>query len=179
MALMYGHKFMSLYGDVDVKIEAEREWGRNLSDFSLDDIKRGLDKCVDEHPSWPPTIGEFKALCRLNPTELGLPTTTQAWSEIANGRRDFSTQQVEYSHGIILAVRNDIRCDVYNWRLLSAEKSLKLFTPIYNEYVKRAQAGEVFELPIMIENKKDRPVTREECKVYADKHMDELKEALR
>ena len=181
MALMYGHKFMSLYGDTDVKIEAEREWGRSLSGFNLDDIKRGLDKCVDEYPSWPPTIGEFKNLCKFNSDELGLPLVEIAWAEIldVSSRREFDAPPKQYSHGIILAVRNDIRCDIYNWRLLPADKGLKKFKPVYQDYVKRAQSGEVFELPVMIEDKKDRPVTKTECKEFAEKHLDELKEAVK
>ncbi len=68
MALMYGHKFVSLYGDADVQVEAEKEWGRHLSGYSLEEIKHGLDQCVDLHPSWPPTIGEFKTLCKVGST---------------------------------------------------------------------------------------------------------------
>ena len=181
MALMYGHKFMSLYGDIDVKVEAEREWGRNLSDFTLDDIKRGLDKCVDEYPSWPPTIGEFRQLCKINESDLGLPSAESAWAEISidSGYHEIGELPKQCTHGIILAARSDTRCDVYNWKLLPIDKGLKLFKPIYREYVKAVIAGEVFELPVMLENKKDRPVTFEECKEHASGHLDAMKDALK
>ena len=57
LALKYAQRFTSVYPDPDVQAEAEREWGEALAGYSLDDIKRALDKCIDVHPSWPPTIG--------------------------------------------------------------------------------------------------------------------------
>ena len=174
---MYGHKFTSIYSDGDIQFEGEREWGRSLAGYSMDDIKRGLDKCVDEHPSWPPTIGEFKQLCKPDAKEFGLPDSATAWNEILNARRvsEFGESPWIFSHGIILAVRNDPKCDVFNWRLLPVDQSNKKFNPIYDEYLKRAMNGEEFALPVMIENKKNRPVTKAEHKEFAEKHLAGLK----
>ena len=180
-ALKYGHKFMSVYTDVDVQIEAERDWGRELAGFTVDDIKRGLDKCVDDHPSWPPTVGEFKKLCMVSAEDIGLPSVNQAWAEIATGgQKDFHTQKSKpYSHGIILAARNDPGADIFNWKLLPMDRGLKLFAPIYNLYVKRAMQGEEFTLPIMIEDKKDKAITPDERKAVIAKHSSDLHKALK
>lgn len=170
--LMYGHKWVSIYPDSDVLIEAEREWGRALAGLSLDDIKRALDRCIDLHPAWPPTVGEFKQLCAPDYADIGVPSQDQAWAQIC--REDSA-----YSHGVVLAARNDPRCDAYNWRLLPGDQGLKKFEPIYREYVRRVVDGEVFELPVMIENRVGKPATWAERKAHAANHLQSIRGALK
>lgn len=172
MQSMYDQKWTSRFTDeVGLRL-AQEQWAKMLSEFSMDDIKRGLDRCIIEYPSWPPTIGEFRLLCQIDPTEAGLPSASDAWTQICvDGQK--------YSHGIVLAARNDPRCDVFNWRLKSMEKGLKHFEPIYREYLNRAMSGEEFPLPVMIENKKDRPVTWGERQEHAKPFLNELHKALK
>lgn len=172
-ALLYGHKWVSIYPDQDVLFEAEKAWGEALAGFTLDDIKRGIDKAIDQHPSWPPTVGEFKKLCQFDCSELGLPSLDQAWFEASS-----TDPRAKYSHGIVLAARNDGRCDAYTWRLLPTGKGMKLFEPIYTDYVNRFKAGEAFDLPIMIEDKVGRPVTKSERAVAHKQWFGELKGAI-
>lgn len=63
MGVKYGQRWTSQYPDeVTLKL-AQAEWGSQLSSLTMDQIKTGLDNVVDEFPSWPPTIGEFKQIC--------------------------------------------------------------------------------------------------------------------
>lgn len=39
-------------------------WGRALLQYTDDEIRIAASRCVDSHPTYPPTIGEFKQLCR-------------------------------------------------------------------------------------------------------------------
>lgn len=169
---MYGQRWTSQFTD-DIGLRlAQEQWSKMLSGFSMDQIKAGLDRCVDDHPKWPPTIGEFKQLCKTNPADFGLPSVSDAWSQLC-----IEGQQL--SHGVVLAARNDPRCDVYNWRMLPMDKGVKAFEPIYLEYVGRCVAGEQFSLPVMLEDKQGRPVTWSERKEHASKYLSKLSEALR
>lgn len=54
-------------------------------------------KCIRRHPTWPPTIPEFVALCDVDAEELGLPSDELAWLEAqkkANGYEKYSHQAI-------------------------------------------------------------------------------------
>jgi hypothetical protein len=65
MMARYTHKWTSQFAaDTDMKL-AKSVWADGLSGLANDQIKQALDMCIDEYPSWPPTLGEFKALCKV------------------------------------------------------------------------------------------------------------------
>jgi hypothetical protein len=163
---------------------AKRNWMLGLLDAGINSIQQvdaGLRKARKSINPFMPSVGQFISWCRVAPSEFGLPPAEFAWNEILVARRigEFGEEPFKFSHGIILAARNDHRCDVFNWRLLPHEKGLRNFTVIYQEYLNRAMNGEAFELPVMIEDKKDRPVTQAECKAFAEKHLAGLKAAVK
>jgi hypothetical protein len=164
----YGFLWTSLYSDDLIAKLAKQEWSKELGSLSYSAIKFGLDKCLTEFPKYPPTAGQFKQLCEPNLTELGLPTVEDAWAQICK-------EGARYSHGVILAARNDAQCDVFNWKLLPLQKGLQLFKPIYSRYIERLLDGEQFDLPAMIENKLDKPATWAERKQFAEDHLSALK----
>lgn len=176
MSGIYGRAWTSQFAD-DLSLQlAKEQWAKHLGEFDMGQIKSALDRVVDHHPKWPPTIGEFKILCRPDPAEHGLPSVIDAWSEIC--RADAATGG-KYSHGIVLAARNDPRCDAYNWRMLPLDQGQRRFEPIYLEYVSRAMAGEQFEVPDMIEHKPAKPMNREDRVATASRYLGDLKSALR
>lgn len=67
MTGIYGHKWRANYGD-----EVSETWVRGLADMSGDDLAKGLRTCLAMSESrrrtgdedWPPTLGEFRALCK-------------------------------------------------------------------------------------------------------------------
>ncbi|MBX9609717.1 MAG: hypothetical protein K2Y51_26140 [Gammaproteobacteria bacterium] len=60
MAEIYGHKWTSAYGYED----ADGTWAKGLADMSSDELKAGFIACVTRDDSWPPSLPEFRALCR-------------------------------------------------------------------------------------------------------------------
>ena len=43
-------------------------WQTGLAGLSGEQIKAGLNRTLDTYPDWPPTLGQFKALCRVPAT---------------------------------------------------------------------------------------------------------------
>ena len=60
MAEMYGHKWESAHGPND----AGNTWAIGLSEYKPEHIGRGLRACLERTDPWPPTLPEFRALCR-------------------------------------------------------------------------------------------------------------------
>src|SRR5690554_5480115 len=75
MAMIYGHKWTSAYGDKD-----DGTWSSGLSGITGRQIAAGLRACVDSGEPWPPTLPEFRALClgrSAGPNEHGLDYVPQ------------------------------------------------------------------------------------------------------
>jgi len=59
----YGNRMATMYGDCPAA-DIHDAWREGLRGMPADKIKLGLERVVVEHPEWPPTLGEFLALCR-------------------------------------------------------------------------------------------------------------------
>jgi hypothetical protein len=53
----------SFFGDCP-QADVIDSWRTGLEGFSGDQIASGLKRMLDVYPEWPPTLGEFRALCR-------------------------------------------------------------------------------------------------------------------
>jgi hypothetical protein len=64
----YGKRYTDMWGAVDVG-QMVAHWSAGLRGFTPREIKRGM--AALEHREWPPTLPEFKKLCRppIDPTE--------------------------------------------------------------------------------------------------------------
>lgn len=60
MVAIYGHKWTSSYGLDD----ADDTWLRGLGGITPSEIAAGLSACVLRADPWPPTLPEFRAMCR-------------------------------------------------------------------------------------------------------------------
>ncbi len=58
---MYGRKFADMWGCVEIA-SLKATWAKALGDLTPDEIGAGLTRCLDRE--WPPTLPEFRALCR-------------------------------------------------------------------------------------------------------------------
>lgn len=56
-------------------------WKREIGRVNPDRLKIAMDRCVTDHPVYPPNIGEFLLLCRFWPEEIGLPDKEVALRE--------------------------------------------------------------------------------------------------
>lgn len=61
MLLSYGKKFTDQWGGAETD-ELIEHWGLELAGYSGAEIKRGLDALAGKE--WPPTLPEFKKMCR-------------------------------------------------------------------------------------------------------------------
>lgn len=58
MAMIYGHRWTSSYGDKD-----DGTWLSGLADITPEQIGLGLEKCRTSGDEWPPTLPVFRARC--------------------------------------------------------------------------------------------------------------------
>lgn len=62
---LYGQKWTSLVQNDDSMILAVNVWGKTLDGIEPETIKSVLEKLPAEYPNWPPTVGQFLALCKV------------------------------------------------------------------------------------------------------------------
>ena len=74
MASMYGHRWLSAYGERD----EDGTWRRVLSGLVGEQIAKGLRGCIESGSEWPPSAPEFRRMC------LGLRVDTSDGGSIAN-----------------------------------------------------------------------------------------------
>lgn len=164
----------SAYDGDDGVRAAKRQWLYALVDAgvtSREQIDHGLRKARRHGKPFLPSTGEFIAWCRPDADELGMPTLHQVWAEIA-------AEHGQYSHGAVLAMRRDPRCNWWDWRLMPAQQAERRFEPIYRDYLRRVQAGEQFDLPEMVEDASEHLPSWEARKAYAQIHITAMREAL-
>lgn len=58
MARMYGHKWVSAYGERD-----DGTWASGLAELTLQQLATGVRGCLKRTDPWPPTLPEFRVLC--------------------------------------------------------------------------------------------------------------------
>lgn len=73
MIEMYGHKFMSSYGEVP-----SDTWSRALAGASAADLAQGVKACFQRQDTWPPTLPEFVEMCRPQARSLYFPDAMKA-----------------------------------------------------------------------------------------------------
>ena len=59
MTRIYGHRWTSSFGDGD-----DGTWAMGLHDILPTEIAHGLSACVTRDHDWPPSLPEFRHLCR-------------------------------------------------------------------------------------------------------------------
>lgn len=64
---MYGTNFQRQFPSNEAMENWHDAWGSALVGCAAEDIARGLKACMTAHPTFPPTLPEFVALCRPAP----------------------------------------------------------------------------------------------------------------
>lgn len=64
--MIYGHKWVSNYGETD-----DGTWAKGLADLTTAQISQGLEKCRISDDEWPPTLPIFRMRCL--PEKVGAP----------------------------------------------------------------------------------------------------------
>jgi hypothetical protein len=94
MADIYGHKWTSNYGDCDT----DGTWAKGLADMTNDDLKRGFFACLNSGEAWPPSLPEFRAMCkgpkRENEMMYAIPRVPQLPHKIDDEARAIARQAI-------------------------------------------------------------------------------------
>ena len=61
----YGNKFTSLIQTEQSEEVVRKVWGNALADIPAEDIGQALSKLPVDFPDWPPTVGQFLAVCKI------------------------------------------------------------------------------------------------------------------
>lgn len=70
MEHLYGHRWTGTYGkatnDTNEPTLSAKQWRGDLSGFAKETIRAAMATCETEFQDWPPTVPQFKALCRAS-----------------------------------------------------------------------------------------------------------------
>jgi len=84
MAICYGHRWTSNYGDAldgDNKLtDAANIWLNGLIDLDVDQIKHGLEVMLEAGDEWPPSMPQFVKMCKNDP---------EAWQHKSAAYKDY------------------------------------------------------------------------------------------
>lgn len=67
LTALYGNRMTTMWGDVP-QAEVMDAWRQGLRGIEPDAIALALLSVTDQYPDWPPTLGQFAALCKPPPT---------------------------------------------------------------------------------------------------------------
>ncbi len=102
LTMLYGHKFASLIPDEVHEEELRRTWSNHLAGLTVEQIKQGIDTVMNHFVEWPPTVGQFKQLCKVgddpaNLAQLPKPRGDEqlALSALAECQRILKSNQPE------------------------------------------------------------------------------------
>jgi hypothetical protein len=98
MSGIFGHAWTSAYGASD----DNETWLEGLADMSPNDIKRGIAACLNWQERFPPTLPQFRALCRPAPIEpahriIERERLLPQPPEVIESRRNKALGVIEYS----------------------------------------------------------------------------------
>jgi hypothetical protein len=179
MAMIYGHRWVSSFGERD-----DGTWRDGLSGVSPQQIAHALGRCVTSKEPWPPSLPAFRALCYVSPAEIGLPDALGAWmiaSSSSNpSRRLIGERQTladRWQHPVIYHTARDPRIDCFNLRQASGDVVMRTWGPVYQEYVDRAVRGESFDFPEerAIEDRTQKAVTPQERQAANQRAKDAIR----
>lgn len=93
MLLEYGKKFTDQWGMVDTG-EMIKHWSRELAGYSGDEVRKGVEALSSR--AWPPTLPEFKTMCRAPVEPL-----RAFYEAVAGVQARFMGEMGEWSHPAI------------------------------------------------------------------------------
>jgi len=124
MAEIYGHRWVSAYGD-DAGAGAGRTWAKGLAGITAEQIAIGLSAALASADEWPPTLPRFRAMC------FDLPSFAAVRAEI-NAR---------HSRRSAFAMLVWSRLDGARYRLADSDKGDRLLREAYDLAVEHVVRG--------------------------------------
>lgn len=134
-----------------------RVFEHDLSDLSLSEIQSGVRKSKDFTGYF--TIPKFRELCKISPSEFGLPDVRRAFNECFHGGFGFDR---EWSHPAVYHAARETGS--FEMKTLETNQLFPLFKHNYEEMVRRVMSGETLDMPVQkaIPAKIEIPLTPEQ-----------------
>lgn len=155
---IYGERFSSRMTTEQSVKAMKREWGNAMEGIHYHRIDRAIERCSDPlgpHKTFPPSLGEFKALCWPSQQELGLPMASDAYRaamsekdgvwvglrhEMIDGELK-PAQPKEWSNPVIAQTMNTLGSQFF--KEATNEVALKEFTRVYNDKIKEYLSDQI------------------------------------
>lgn len=166
---LYGQKFTSIYG---AETDASSLWFQVLSGVTKQDIEKGFNKLIEQGSVWPPSIPEFRDMCKPSDEELGLPMERRAFMDAVNWKNithQEKNKAVYYAISLI---------DIFSFQRLTSDKAEKVFRIAWGEvrqFVADNGIDSLPEVPVMI-GKTNTDKATDKAKVESE--LDKMKKEL-
>ena len=136
MRIVYTQRWSASITD-DVIEEATDVWTRALAGVTPEQVACGVKKIEAATDGWPPTPGQFRAMCLPTAEDLGLPDRETAWKQV--------TGNAKITHAVVWHVRELLG----SWDLknMPAAATRPKFDREWAFAVGQAAAGQRFEWP--------------------------------
>ena len=179
MTSNYGHLWSSRFPSTDMLNAAKAEWSLALDEFSLDEIKQGIEQCFELYGK-PPSMTEFVRCCRPANEDFGLPDLEAAYREACAKSHEPNSPAMRWSHAAVYhagrqAGWHDLHCS------LSGVKNK--FEKAYRALCQRVMAGETLSLPVVsakaLEHKAGEKTRTEQEKQTAQQWLGKMRASLR
>lgn len=139
---IFGASFARQFGDVGG--EAFQTWSLAMQDVGVNEIKIGFEKLIARSSGYPPSLPEFKALCKPAAEDYGLPDVRSAYVEAC--KKSHQPFEHEWSHpGVYVAARET---GFFELKSLSEAQMIKPFTLAYENVIRSILAGLAYDKPI-------------------------------
>ena len=136
MTSMYGHKWTSVHGLAD----DDGMWGKALAGLDGKQIAKGMQACLEQKLTWPPSAPEFRGMCELVAADFGLPDDEKAYREACRNAHPCMAGITKWSHNAVYHAA--VETGFYNLNTLPMAASRKLFERNYTIAVRMVMAGE-------------------------------------
>jgi hypothetical protein len=135
-------------------------WKRRLSELTMEEIARGIERDFERGDSWPPSAPEFVRMARGSYQDFGLLDPDEAF-RAASSRR--------YLKGIYDAVS---RVGVYEFQRMQTDKAKAAFLKSYEKTLDRVRAGARLTEPVL----PDKQITHEPPPRSEEKHEEAMRQ---
>lgn len=150
MTEIFGHKWVSQYGD-----EPLDTWAKRLGAFAPEQIAVGVNACANSNLQWPPSLPDFCGMCQPDAASFGLPDATSAFLEAM--RQSHSPATYIFSHEAVRLAGAAVGWYDMQACIPSEEVLRKRFDSAYGALVGKIQRGEDLMAPLQaIESDRDK-----------------------
>jgi len=136
-SILYGRLWDSTMDDPVFSELKTRQWAKLLPRLSPEQIDKVIERCLVDHPDYPPGAGQFLKLCQPNNAELGIPDLRQAYDDMIYRR--WTHEAVWYA--------SERAGGRYTLRTMPESVAFPRFRDAYKAVVEEIKRGAVLEIP--------------------------------